>query len=117
MSVNYTQYIGGTKVVVEEPSGASPNEINFKVHHLTGTGTSMTTVHPNYIDTIKSVGTDRQFTNVEILKLDGTTISGLTIEEADKVRGPFRAVTISVSQSSGGATSTAPSIIVWEKLI
>ena len=115
MSVNYTQYIGGVKVAHELKSGAVPSENVYKTHHIT-TGT-VTAVHPNYIDAIKSVGTDRMWTNVDIVDLDGTAINGLTIEEADKVRGPFRSVTISASQVSGGDTSTAPSIIVWEKLI
>ena len=115
MAVEYTQYINGVKVSKSIASGATPDENEYKIHHIT-TGT-VTTVHPNYIDAIKSVGTDRQWTNVDITDLDGTAINGLTIEEADKVRGPFRSVTISSSQASGADTSDAPSIIVWEKLI
>ena len=115
MAVEYTQYINGVKTHVSEPSGATPKEIEYKIHHIT-TG-SVTTVAPNYIDAIKSVGTDRQWTNVDVVDLDGTAINTLTIEEADKVRGPFRSVTISTSQVSGADTSDAPSIIVWEKLI
>ena len=115
MAVEYTQYINGVKTHVSEPSGATPKEIKYKIHHIT-TG-SVTTVAPNYIDAIKSVGTDRQWTNVDVVDLDGTAINTLTIEEADKVRGPFRSVTISTSQVSGADTSDAPSIIVWEKLI
>ena len=115
MAVEYTQYINGVKTHVSEPSGATPKEIEYKIHHIT-TG-SVTTVAPNYIDAIKSVGTDRMWTNVDIVDLDGNAINTLTIEEADKVRGPFRSVTISSSQLAGGDTSTTPSLIVWEKLI
>tara|TARA_Y100000310_G_C20381693_1_gene668441 strand:+ start:108 stop:455 length:348 start_codon:yes stop_codon:yes gene_type:complete len=115
MAGTVTQYIDGVRVVREMKSGATPDEIKFKVHRIT-TGT-VTAVYPNYIDAIKSVGTDRQWTNVDVVDLDGATISTLTIEEADKVRGPFRSVTISSSQVSGADTSTAPSLIVWEKLI
>ena len=115
MAVTYTQYINGVKTHVSEPSGATPKEIEYKIHHIT-TG-AVTTVYPNYIDAIKSVGTDRQWTNVDVVDLDGTAINVLTIEEADKVRGPFRSVTISLSQVSGADTSTAPSLIVWEKLV
>ena len=115
MAVTYTQYIDGIKTYVSEPSGATPNENIFKVHHITSG--SVVTVHPNYIDAIKSVGTDRQWTNVDVVDLDGTAINVLTIEEADKVRGPFRSVAVSSSQLSGGDTSTSPSIIVWEKLV
>ena len=115
MAVEYTQYIDGVKVSKSITSGATPKEIEYKIHHIT-TG-SVTTVAPNYIDAIKSVGTDRQWTNVDVVDLDGTAINTLTIEEADKVRGPFRSVTISTSQASGADTSDAPSIIVWEKLI
>ena len=115
MAVEYTQYINGVKVSKSIASGATPDENEYKIHHIT-TGT-VTTVHPNYIDAIKSVGTDRQWTNVDIIDLEGNSITRLTIEEADKVRGPFRSVTISSSQLSGDDTSDAPSIIVWEKLI
>ena len=115
MAVEYTQYIDGVKVSKSIASGATPKEIEYKIHHIT-TG-SVTTVAPNYIDAIKSVGTDRQWTNVDVADLDGIEIDTLTIEEADKVRGPFRSVTISSSQLSGDDTSDAPSIIVWEKLI
>ena len=115
MAVEYTQYIDGVKVSKSIASGATPKEIEYKIHHIT-TG-SVTTVAPNYIDAIKSVGTDRQWTNVDVVDLDGIEIDTLTIEEADKVRGPFRSVTISSSQLSGDDTSDAPSIIVWEKLI
>jgi len=115
MAVEYTQYIDGVKTYVSEPSGAVPSENVYKIHRIT-TG-SVATAHPNYIDAIKSVGTDRQWTNVDIQFLDGTIISELTIEEADKVRGPFRKVTVSLSQASGLDTSTEPSLIVWEKLI
>jgi len=115
MAVEYTQYINGVKTHVSEPSGAVPSENVYKVHRITSG--SVTTTHPNYIDAIKSVGTDRQWTNVDIIDLDGVVIAGLTIEEADKVRGPFRKVTISASQVSGLDTSTEPSIIVWEKLV
>jgi len=115
MAVEYTQYINGVKTHVSEPSGAVPGENVYKVHRITSG--SVTTTHPNYIDAIKSVGTDRQWTNVDIVDLDGTAINGLTIEEADKVRGPFRSVQISASQVSGVASSTNPSLIIWEKLV
>ena len=115
MAVEYTQYIDGVKTHVSEPSGAVPSENTFKVHRITSG--SVTTVHPNYIDAIKSVGTDRQWTNVDIVDLDGTAINGLTIEEADKVRGPFRFVQISLNQVSGSASSSNPSLIIWEKLV
>jgi len=115
MAVEYTQYINGVRTQVSEPSGATPSENEYKVHRITSG--NVTTVHPNYIDAIKSVGTDRQWTNVNIVNLDGTTINGLTIEEADKVRGPFRSVAISLSQVSGSATSSNPSLIIWEKLV
>ena len=115
MATTYIQYIGGVKTNVSQPSGATPSETTFKIHHLT-TGT-ITTAHPNYIDAIKSVGTDRQWTNVDTEDLEGDRILALTIEEADKVRGPFRSVTISSSQASGGDTSAAPSLILWEKLV
>ena len=115
MATTYTQYINGVKFTRNLPSGSSPRENQYKVHHIT-VG-SVVTVHPNYIDTIKSVGTDRQWTNVDIEDLDVNDILALTIEEADKVRGPFRSVKVSTSQSSGAGTSSAPSIIVWEKII
>ncbi len=115
MATTYKQYIGGELVTRSIPSGAVPSENVYKIHRITSG--IVTTVHPNYIDAIKSVGTDRQWTNVDIVDLDGTAINGLTIEEADKVRGPFRSVQISLSQASGLDTSTEPSLIVWEKLI
>ena len=48
MAVEYTQYINGVKTHVSEPSGATPKEIEYKIHHIK-TG-SVTTVAPNYID-------------------------------------------------------------------
>ena len=116
MAVNYTIYRNGTKTDVARESGAIPNSHKHKVHHLTA-GT-FTPSPKNFIARIKCVDTETQWTNVDLWDMNGDSIATtVTLEESDELIGPFSKVGISVSQVSGGQSTTITSIMIWEKII